>query len=103
MINSKMRNYDYYLLGEDNGYGQITAIRDEDLNPIKQGEIKISISSLTQAVIDDIRYSDATYIGLTQDRNINDTYLIQYENEILKVKYVNKDGRYVQVFLGAYE
>lgn len=103
MINSRMRNYDYYLLGDDNGYGQITIIRDEDLNPIAQGTVKLSINTITQAVTDDIRYSDATYIGLTHDRNINDTYIIQYGNELLKVKYVNPDGRYTQVFLGVYE
>lgn len=102
MINSSMRNYDYYLLGDDNGYGQITLIRDDEANPVKQGEIKISINILTKAVTDNIRYSNASYIGLTQDRNINDSYVIQYGDELLKVQYVNTDGRYTQVFLGDY-
>ena len=102
MINSNMRDYDFYLLGDDNGYGQITLIRDDNAQPLKQGEVKISISTLTKTVTDDIRYSDASYIGLTHDKNINDTYVIKYGNELLKVQYVTPGGRYKQVFLGVY-
>lgn len=102
MINSRMRNYDYYLLGDDNGYGQITLFKDADGNPIKQGSVKLSVSTLTKAVSDDIRYSDASYIALTHDKAIKDTYVIQYGDELLKVQYVNPDGRYTQVFLGVY-
>jgi hypothetical protein len=91
-----MRAYDYYLMGVDNGYGQQT------VSPYKQGTVQMSISSISQSVADDIRYSDSKYIGLTFDRNINDTYVIQYEQELLKVQYVNKDGRYTQVFMGSY-
>lgn len=101
MINSRMRNYDYYLLGDDNGYGQHGLIKDDNAEPIKQGSISMSISILTKTVSDDIRYSNASYIGLTQN-DINDTYVIQYGDELLKVQYVNKDGRYTQVFLGVY-
>lgn len=102
MINSRMRAYDYYLIGDDNGYGQVSLIRDENGEPVKQGEVTLSISTISQTVADDIRYTDATYIGLTHDRNITDTYIIQYEQELLKVQYVNKDGRYTQVFMGVY-
>ena len=102
MINSRMRAYDYYLLGDDNGYGQITLIRDENGELIKQGSVRMSITVLVKAVSDDIRYSDASYIGLTND-NINDTYVIQYGDQLLKVQYVIPDGRYTQVFLGVYE
>lgn len=102
MISSNMRTYDYYLLGDDNGYGQITLIRDDNANPIKQGEVKLSITTLTKTVTDDIRYTDASYLGLTQDKNIDDTYVIQYGQDLLKVQYVNKDGRYTQVFMSIY-
>lgn len=102
MINSRMRNYDYYLIGDDNGYGQNTLIRDEQAQPVKQGEVKISISTLTKNVTDDLRYSDASYIGLTHDKAIKDTYVIRYGDELLKVKYVIPDGRYTQVFMGSY-
>ena len=103
MINSKMRAYDYFLIGDDNGYGQITLIKDEEGNPVKQGEVKLSISTLTKAVTEDLRYSDSSYVGLTHDKSINDNYIIQYENERLKVLHVNLDGRYTQVYLGVYE
>lgn len=103
MINSNMRAYDYYLLGDSNGYGQITLIRDEEAKPVKQGEVNISITNLTKSVTEDLRYSDASYIGLTHDKSIKDTYVIQYGSELLKVKYVITGGRYTQVFLGVYE
>lgn len=103
MINARMRVYDYYLIGDDNGYGQATVIKDDNGNPLKQGEITISISTLTQTVTDDLRYSEATYIGLTHDKNVSDKYIIQHDDERLKVLYVNKDGRIPQVFLGVYE
>lgn len=96
MINSSMRDYEYFLLGVDNGYGQTS------MTPDAQGTVKISIATLTKTVTDDIRYSDASYIGLTHDKNINDTYVIQYGDELLKVQYVIPDGRYTQVFLGIY-
>lgn len=102
MISSNMRTYDYYLLGDDNGYGQITLKRDDNANPIKQGEVKLSITTLTKTVTDDIRYSDASYLGLTHDKNIDDTYVIQYGQDLLKVQYVNTDGRYTQVFMSIY-
>jgi hypothetical protein len=97
-----MRAYDYYLIGDDNGYGQLTLIRDENAEPLKQGSVLINIATLNKAVVDNIRYSDASYIGITHDKNINDTYVIQYGDELLKVQYVNSDGRYTQVFLGIY-
>jgi hypothetical protein len=96
-----MRFYEYYLLA-DNDYGQTTLIKDADGDPVTQGAVKISITNLTKAVTDDIRYTDATYIGLTHDKSISDAYVIKYGDELLKVLYVNKTGRYTQVFLGLY-
>lgn len=101
MINSRMRCYNYFLIGDDNGYGQLTLIKDENSEPIRQGIVRLSISTITKAVSDDIRYTDASYIGLTQD-TIKDTYVIEYGDELLKVQYVNPDGRYTQVFMGVY-
>lgn len=96
MINSRMQEYDYYLLTEDNGYGQLTISKE------KQGTVKLSISTITKAVLDDVRYSEANYLGLTYDKNINDTYVIKYGDELLKVQFVIPDGRYTQVFMGVY-
>lgn len=96
MINSRMQDMEYFLLVDDNGYGQPT------ISPDPQGTVSISISTLTKTVTDDIRYVDASYLGLTHDKNINDTYVIKRGDELLKVQYVNPDGRYTQVFLGIY-
>lgn len=87
-----MRNYDYYLYGEDDGYGQPT------LSEEVQGTIKMAINVTSQSVQDNINYKDSQYMGLTQ-ANIDDTYVIQYGNERLKVLYVNPRGRYKQVFM----
>jgi hypothetical protein len=96
MINTRMKDYDYYLVSEDNGYGQLTISKEI------QGTVKLSISTITKAVLDDVRYSEANYLGLTYDKNINDTYVIKYGDELLKVQFVIPDGRYTQVFMGVY-
>lgn len=92
MINTDMRWYDYFTFGEEDEYGQ--AQLSEDI----KGSIKIAINTTSQSVVDNINYKDATYIGLTHAA-IDDTYVIQYGEEKLKVLYVNPKGRYKQVFL----
>ena len=103
MINSRMRTYDYYLLGNKDNYGQTTIITNDSGQPVIQGQVSLSISLITQALSNNIRYSDATYIGLTTDKDINDTYIIKYEDELLKVKYVNREGRFSQVYMGLFK
>lgn len=92
MINADMRIYDYYTYGENDGYGQPT------LSAIPQGKIKMAINITSQSIQDNINYKDCQYIGLTLFP-IDDTYVIQYGEEKLKVLYVNPKGRYKQVFL----
>lgn len=99
MINAEMRTYEYYLYDEDNSYGQSTLIADENDNPIVQGTVKIAINTTTQSIQDNIRYKGATYIGLTMDKNISDKYVVQYNDEQLKVLYVNPKGIFIQVFM----
>lgn len=94
MINTNMCNYDYFIYGEDDGYGMPT------ISTEIKGQIKMSISITSQSVQDNIVYKNAQYIGFTHDKNINDKYIIQYGNEKLKVLYINTHGRYKQVFLG---
>ena len=93
MINAKMKNYNYFTIGEVDAYGQATQSTE-----IK-GSVKMSINIISQAITDNINYKDATYIGLTFDKNIDDTYVIQYDDVKLKVMYVNPQGRYTQVYL----
>ena len=90
-----MRLYNYFTLGAKNGYGQV-AIPDKDAEPA--GQIKMAINISSQSIQDNINYKGCQYIGLTQ-ANVDDTYIIEYENERLKVLYVNPKGRMKQVFL----
>ena len=89
-----MREYNFFTFGADNGYGQ------PSLSTEPVGVIKISINLTSQSLVDNIKYSNASYIGLTHDANVNDTYVIEYNDTKLKVLYVNSLGRYKQVFLG---
>jgi hypothetical protein len=92
MINADMRIYDYFTLGENNAYGQPSMSAE----PV--GTIKMAINISSQSVQDNINYKDCQYVGLTH-AEVNDTYVIQYGNEKLKVLYVNPKGRYKQVFM----
>lgn len=92
MINADMRIYDYFTLGENDAYGQ-PAMSAEPV-----GTIKMAINISSQSVQDNINYKDCQYVGLTH-ANVNDTYVIQYGTEKLKVLYVNPKGRYKQVFM----
>ena len=94
MINTDMHLYDYYTFGNDDGYGQ------PQLSTEPEGQIKMAINITSQSIQDNILYKDCSYIGLTQDANIDDTYVISYDNGKLKVLYINPKGRYKQVFLG---
>lgn len=93
MINADMRRYNYYTYSEPNSYGQPTLSTD-----IK-GSIKMVINIASQSVQDNINYLNCSYVGLTQDKAINDTYVIEYGEEKLKVLYVNSKGKLKQVYL----
>lgn len=96
MINSNMREHNYYLYGEKNAYGQQTLSKQ----PV--GTVKMSITNTTTSTQDNILYKDATYIGLTMDKDVSDTYVIEYGDERLKVLYIVPQGRYRQVFMKHY-
>ena len=93
MINTDMRLYTYSTLGENDEYGQpqISA---------STGSIKMAINIISQSIGDNIKYKEATYIGLTQ-AYVDDTFIIDFGEEKLKVMYVNPKGRYKQVFMSA--
>ena len=92
MINPTMRDYDYYTLGEKDEYGQ------ETLSEV-QGKVKLAIHVLSNTIGTNIYYKDATYIAITQNKAINDSFVIQYGEEKLKVLYTTPSNRYTQVFL----
>lgn len=99
MIMRNMKLYDYYAFGESDSYGQQTLIKDEEGNPVVQGSVKIAIYLTSQSVQDNINYKDCSYIGLTYDSNITEAFVIKYNEENLKVQYVNPNGKLKQVFL----
>lgn len=88
-----MREYSYYLYEEPDAYGQATQSTE-----IK-GTIKLAIYPMSQALSENIKYKDCTYTALTKDAQINDTFVIQYKEEKLKVQYINHFDRYNQVYL----
>jgi hypothetical protein len=91
MINTEMRLYDYSTTGAKNAYGQTT------LNKEVVGQVKMAIYISSQSIQDNINYKDCNYIGLTM-ADVNDTYVIHYGKEKLKVLYVGP-GKLKQVFL----
>ena len=99
MINAEMRTYNYFTYGEPDEYGQRILIKDESGVPQAQGTIKIAIYSTSQTIQDNIQYKGATYVGLTHDAKVDDTYVIDYEEGRLKVLYVLPQGRLKQVFM----
>lgn len=98
MINSTFRDYDYCLYGALDEYGQQTIIKDDSGAPAVQGSIKIAIYPITTAIQANINYTDSSYTGLTHDKQINDTYVIKYNDELLKVLYVMPIGRLKQAY-----
>ena len=95
MINAAMRTYNYHTLGAIDAYGQ------PQISTEPVGTIKLSIYTSSQSIQDNVNYKDCSYIALTLDAKVDDTYIIERENERLKVLYVNDAGRFKQVFLKA--
>lgn len=95
MINADMRSYDYFTIGAKDAYGQVQ-LPGKDATPV--GQIKMAINTSSQGTQDNVKYKDCSYIGLTH-AEVDDTYIIQYGKERLKVLYVNSKGRLKQVFM----
>jgi hypothetical protein len=95
MINADMRSYNFFTLGDTNGYGS------QSLSNEPKGTLKMAINTTSQSVQDNVQYKGATYIGLTHD-NVDDTYVIAFGSEKLKVLYVQPKGRFKQVFMSTY-
>lgn len=94
-MQQNMKEYDYFLYGSKDAYGQ--AQLSKEVN----GQIKIAIYETSKSIQDNINYQGANYIGLTNDRNVDDKYVIQYGGERLKVLYFIDAGKthYRQVFM----
>ncbi len=91
MINNDFRFYDYYTYGQTDEYGQDTL-----QGSAESAQIAIYINSQTAS--DNILFKDATYIGLTPD-DLSDNCVVDYNGALLKVIYVNPQGRLNQLFM----
>ena len=91
MINTNMREYSYFTYDGKDSYGQ------PKLSEQPKGTIKIAISVITQAIQDNVLFNNAQFTGVTHE-TIDDTYVIQYGKDKLKVLYV-VTGRFKQAFL----
>lgn len=92
MINADMRLYDYFLYEGKDAYGSPV------LSDAPKGSIRMTINITSQSIQDNINYSGASYMGLTYSL-LDDSYVIQYGEEKLKVLYINSKGRLNQVFM----
>lgn len=92
MINTATRTYDYFTFGAINDYGQ------RILSDTPQGKIKMAVFNTSTSIQENINYSNCNYVGLTMAQ-LDDSYVIQYGTEKLKVEYIHPLGRYKQVFL----
>lgn len=96
MIIGNFRYYDYWLITENEEYGQ-EVLPDAAAEPA--GQVKLAIYPTSTGTQDNILYANCSYVGLTYDAGIDDKYIIKYGKERLKVMYIQPIGRYKQVFL----
>lgn len=92
MINLEFQTYNYFQYGEKNAHGQQT------LSNKPTGAVKMAIYPTTQTIQGNIKYKDATFMGLTYAL-LDDSCVIQYGEAKLKVLYINPKGRLKQVFM----
>jgi hypothetical protein len=95
LINTTFRQYNYFTIGTKDEYGQL-AMPGKDATP--DGKVTMAINLTSQVIQDNINYKDANYMGLTHAK-VDDTYIIEFNGERLKVLYVNPFGRLNQVFM----
>lgn len=93
MINTQMRLYNYAKLSEElDDYGQPKTTE-------AAGTIKMAINFANETIKESPLYSGAQYTGLTLNKEVDASYIIQYGTEKLKVTYVNPLGKYTQVYM----
>lgn len=97
MINAQFRKYNYFTIGTKDEYGQ--EILPSALTT-PTGEVTMAINLTSQSIQDNINYKSAQYMGLTHAK-VDDTFIIEFNGERLKVLYVNSNGRLNQVFMAA--
>ena len=61
----------------------------------------MAINLLSQNTVNTIHYTNAKYIGITTAK-VNDAYVMEYKESLLKVAYINDMGRFKAVYLNEY-
>lgn len=93
MINRQMKHYSYSTFNTTkDSYGQHTLV------PVAYNDILMAINFINETIDENSLYSGAQYLGLTS-APVNDSYVINFGDEKLKVLYVNPNGRLKQVFM----
>jgi len=92
VINRSMHQAQVLMLGEDDEYGQPQIVEA----PLPS--ITLSFGLYTHSSVEDPRYQDVEYTGLTT-HEVNDKMVLQIGDERYKVLFVNPFGRINQVFL----
>ena len=92
MICNDMRLYNYYTYSGKDAYAQ------PKLSAEPVGQARIAIYLSTQSVQDNINYSSATYVGLT-NALLDDSCVIDYEGKKLKVLYIDTRSRFKQLYM----
>jgi hypothetical protein len=90
MINADFKRYQYYTYSTNpNAYGERT------LNTTSSGTIDLAIYLMSQELSGNINYKDASYVAFAPiTQQLDDTYVINYNNKMLKVLYVYSDRVY---------
>ena len=92
MINRNMRAYECTMLGGQDEYGQMT------LDGGMTGTVNMAIYAASHSLVDSVLYSQAQYIGLTND-DVTDRHVIHYEGQKLKVLYIMQGCHHKQVYM----
>ena len=93
MIATKMREYKYFrYVGEDE-YGQ-AKLSDKPI-----GTVKVAIYLISEQPDGTIKFCKGMYQGVTLDKEIDDTYVIKYGKQLLKVTSVTPSNLYRIVYL----
>ncbi len=93
MLATQMREYTYTRLTDEvDEYGQPQTIEAE-------GSVKIAINFASEQITANNLYSNASYVGFTLNKEVDESYIIQYGDKKLKVTYSIPLGRYNQLFM----
>lgn len=92
MIQRDMKAHNVFGFGPPDDYGQ-------RVPNVSLGTILVSIQEINTSIVGGIDYKDSTYMGLTQNPQIVEATVIDYNGKKLKTQNVIRAGRFFQVFL----